>query len=456
MRRFWKAKRAALGLILAAVVGPAFGQVTAFRYQGRLEDSGGAADGLHDMRFRLFDAAVGGAQIGTTLCIDNVGVAGGLFAVQLDFGQQFASTSPRHLEIELRRDVGQTCANSTGFTLLAPRQLITATPRAIHAQSAFALAAADGSPASAVQVDNAGNVGIGTSTPAAKLHINAGDLLAGAPGEEWIFHARSHAGGDFLQITDMDAGVPQWQHGLVLTNAGDIGIGTTAPDSKLHMVNGDFWITGPASNTYANLHQTGLHLIDQPTSHPVAGLIEQCVGCGGLAFINNLAVGGIAAAMWWDRQNSQGVVLANVKNFREQNPLDPATDIWYACIEGPEAAMYARGTASLTAGSATITLPDHFRTLAAEGTLTVILTPLSTDTFGLAAVSKDLAGIEIRELKGGQGSFAFDWEVKAVRKGYEDYRVIRPWDEVEQQEFDRDSLWKARLARSGQLDREEK
>jgi hypothetical protein len=34
--------------------------------------------------------------------------------------------------------------------------------------------------------------------------------------------------------------------------------------------------------------------------------------------------------------------------------------------------------------------------------------------------------IVVRELRGGKGNYAFDCEVKSVRKGYEDYRVIRP------------------------------
>ena len=34
---------------------------TAFTYQGQLKSDGSPANGLHDMRFRLFDAAVGGA-----------------------------------------------------------------------------------------------------------------------------------------------------------------------------------------------------------------------------------------------------------------------------------------------------------------------------------------------------------------------------------------------------------
>jgi hypothetical protein len=78
-----------------------------------------------------------------------------------------------------------------------------------------------------------GSIGIGIALPQAKLHILGGDLLAGASGEEWIYHTRSQAAGDFLQITDLDAGVPQFQRGLTLTESGNAGIGTTGPGAKL-------------------------------------------------------------------------------------------------------------------------------------------------------------------------------------------------------------------------------
>ncbi len=164
---------------LAFAAGPALAQSTAFTYQGRLKEADAPANGLHDLRFRLFDAAIGGAQVGATLCLNNVNVADGLFTVQLDFGQQFATVAERHLEIEVRRDTGLACSNASGFTPLIPRQLLTATPLANHARSAFALDAADGSPANAVFVDNDGKVGIGTLTPTHTMHVaNALPTLA--------------------------------------------------------------------------------------------------------------------------------------------------------------------------------------------------------------------------------------------------------------------------------------
>ncbi|TPW13602.1 MAG: hypothetical protein FD129_1241 [bacterium] len=150
---------------------PAEAQGTTFTYQGQLNVAGSPANGLHDLVFRLYDAALGGAQVGSTICVDDVTLVDGVFTVQLDFGQQFATTAQRHLEIEVRADTGLGCGDGTGFTVLAPRQQLTAAPMASHANAAFSLDAADGSPASAVFVDNDGKVGVGTTAPATQVHV---------------------------------------------------------------------------------------------------------------------------------------------------------------------------------------------------------------------------------------------------------------------------------------------
>jgi hypothetical protein len=222
-----------LALGLASEQGRA--QPTSFTYQGELQQGGQNAAGTYDMQFRLYDLPNGGTQIGTTQCADNVSVAAGRFTTSIDFGQQFATTTARYLEIAVRQDSGQTCASSAGFTLLS-RQLLTVTPRAAAANVANALAAPDGAPNPAVFVDNGGLVGVGTTAPAAKFHVVGGDLMAGAAGQEWLFHTRSSFNGDFLQITDYDNGAPQFQRGLVVHPLGRIGINTTAPAAALHVV----------------------------------------------------------------------------------------------------------------------------------------------------------------------------------------------------------------------------
>ena len=121
----------------------------------------------------------------------------------------------------------------------------------------------------------------------------------------------------------------------------------------------------------------------------------------------------------------QGIVFGDTKNFVQDHPHDEDKEIWYASIEGPEAAAYVRGTATLKNGSADIEFPEHFEIVANPETMTILLTPLSANSKGMSVTKKGEKGFVVKELMNGDGSYEFDWEAKAVRKGYEDYRVIR-------------------------------
>ena len=151
---------------------------------------------------------------------------------------------------------------------------------------------------------------------------------------------------------------------------------------------------------------------------------------GGTTYNNNGYVyvmnsfGSIRAGMYVDAAGN-GVIFKDVNNFRMEHPEDPSKEIWYACIEGPEVAAYERGTATLVNGEVTVDFSEHFELVINPEYMTVILTPLSADSKGMAVVEKTASGFTVKELANGTGNYSFDWEVKSVRKGYEDYKTIR-------------------------------
>lgn len=106
-----------------------------FTYQGRLDSGGVPVNGNCDLRFRLYDAASGGAQIGGQQTSANITVSDGLFVVALNASDQFGPTAfngdRRWLEIDVRCPAG-----GGGYTTLAPRQPLNPAPYAIHALSA--------------------------------------------------------------------------------------------------------------------------------------------------------------------------------------------------------------------------------------------------------------------------------------------------------------------------------
>ncbi len=96
-------------------------------YQGSLRDGGAPATGDYDLRFRLYDASVGGAQTGPQLEFASTAIQGGLFTLQLDFGDVFDET-PLFLEIDVRQ-------GADPYTTLASRQPVTPAPVAQYALS---------------------------------------------------------------------------------------------------------------------------------------------------------------------------------------------------------------------------------------------------------------------------------------------------------------------------------
>src|SRR5262245_43497022 len=149
----------AIALTPAALAQPL---TTAFTFQGELKDGASVASGTFDLRFRLYDALTGGAQLGPQLCTDNIAVAEGKVTAQLDFGSQFTGQR-RWLEVEARQDTGLDCTNAAGFVILLPRQDLTAAPNAVYslnAASAINATQLNGQPASFYL--NAGNLNAGT------------------------------------------------------------------------------------------------------------------------------------------------------------------------------------------------------------------------------------------------------------------------------------------------------
>ncbi len=141
--------------------------------------------------------------------------------------------------------------------------------------------------------------------------------------------------------------------------------------------------------------------------------------------------GGYRAGMFIDAQdNNNGKIFADIKHFRMENPSNPNQEIWYASLEGPEAGAYVRGTAKLSQGEAFVPFPEHFQEVCNSKTITIQLTPRHWDTYGLALVKITTEGFYVKELKGGDGSFEFDWEAKGVRNGHEDYKAVMTKEEV--------------------------
>jgi len=235
-----------LGLILAGLAKAAPVGMS-FAYQGHLIDNNSQADGLYDFQFKLYDDAASGAKKGNTIEVNDLDVIEGYFTVQLDFGSDpnIFNGQARWLEIAVRS------GNSTGgFSILTPRQAITPSPYAL-----FAMNGGSGAGSGWVISDSnmysgvTGNVGIGTTSPGAKLDVN---------GRVQAKRLRSYgsAGNDLIAIQPADDSNPTWsavtlgnstwtawpfmvlKNGNILSS-GKLGIGTTNPSWPLEVSTGN-------------------------------------------------------------------------------------------------------------------------------------------------------------------------------------------------------------------------
>lgn len=248
-------------LLLTALLAVPLAQASAatlgrgFTYQGQLQQSGVPLEGTATLRFSLWDAAgtgeppTGGTQIGATQTFTNTAVAGGIFSVVLNSGDEFGAQAfngdARWLQVEVCAD--STCAATT---VLGPRQPVTAAPYALGPWQL------SGTNLSYMQ----GKVGIGTTTPAYPLHVKAtgpaliledkaiasqqagyvafwnpsaetGWIGYGTPGSAVMTMANARPGGDIVL----------WSGGermRVTSSGGNVGIGTSTPASRLE-VRGD-------------------------------------------------------------------------------------------------------------------------------------------------------------------------------------------------------------------------
>ncbi len=97
-----------------------------FSYQGQLKKNGSGVTANCAFDFLLFDAASGGAQVGSTLVKPGVAVQQGLFTVELDFLPVSFQGDERWLEPRVQ------CPGDAGQTTL-PRQKVATVPYAIRA-----------------------------------------------------------------------------------------------------------------------------------------------------------------------------------------------------------------------------------------------------------------------------------------------------------------------------------
>jgi hypothetical protein len=191
--------------------------------------------------------------------------------------------------------------------------------------------------------------------------------------------------------------------GIKLLNNGNFGVNTSAPEAPLH-VEGDALVSGAIKGKpgLGKFYGDAAILQGYAENSRPQFVLQYIDGTPGelpeIRIVNTTA--------------------SRFKTFVIPHPADPQRYLVHATLEGPEGAVYYRGSTQLRRGSAEIVLPPWFEKLARAEGRTVLLT--NVDGFDPIAV-KRRDGATVRDGRftvvssNPDSEQAFDWEVKAVR-----------------------------------------
>lgn len=217
---------------------------TAFTYQGRLVSDATPLSGEVDVQFRLFDAASGGAQVGPTICVNDLVILNGEIATSLDFGAQFTGQA-RYLQVSVRSLSVLPCSDASGYQVLSPRQTLSPAPYALYALS--------------------GNQGpVGPQGPAGPQGATGGAGVQGATGPTGPQGAAGPQGATGSTGATGPAG-PQGATGAspfqllgnnAIFNTGNLGLGISSPINRVDGSHGSVFgtsaVLGGAASHPAN------------------------------------------------------------------------------------------------------------------------------------------------------------------------------------------------------------
>jgi hypothetical protein len=117
----------------------------------------------------------------------------------------------------------------------------------------------------------------------------------------------------------------------------------------------------------------------------------------------------------------QDITAGGLKPFVEPHPIDPARQVVFVAMEGPEAGTYFRGRGRFEGRTAVIVVPESFRLVTEEEGLTVQITPIGRAA-AVGVVSMGLNQIVVESTR----DVEFSYLVQGVRHHYGRFEAIQP------------------------------
>lgn len=220
----------ALNVALPSLTKAAFNET--IHYQGKLNTSSGSAvtNGTYHMRFKLYTSLTGGTPIfvedRSNSLGDRISITNGIFSTLIGSSSSLSSLDFNQT-LYFEMEVGGTA--STSWETLSPRKVLGTVPTALLAKSLMSGASIGTTSITNLSVLDmssstfAGALGVGTSTPSARLSITA--------------HGNSSSGRAFSVADSSNI------ERFTIKDSGLVGIGSTTPATNLS-VSGSTYATG--------------------------------------------------------------------------------------------------------------------------------------------------------------------------------------------------------------------
>ena len=173
-----------------------------------------------------------------------------------------------------------------------------------------------GAPTNSIFVDSTGRVGLGTSTPNTQLHLQhitpfiRFEKIVGMPKSDWAIGA----GSDGFLVVDRSTGMIPLRvklgaagFSLVIDESGDVGMGTSSPEAKLHVASfGAGSTDGKLLVKNTSLTTSGRELIEGNNNGTALIVLDDAEAAG-----NRWAFGSAAGGSFlWDNQADLAVEMS--------------------------------------------------------------------------------------------------------------------------------------------------